>query len=164
MTLITPSSPMPWQDSLHRGHIVSYQFPNVPGAGDMNESEKHRPGLVLGVGRQPDGTRHALIAYGTSIMRQRVPRRDLVVRVNDPRDAAMAGLDKPTMFQGGRWVLVPLGDPRFGSKDGSPIIGRLPSCYYRRGIDLVCDRIYRDQLRKRGVSTAALRRKAPAAA
>lgn len=122
------SSAMPWQDTLQSGHIVIFRFPHET---PSNKPPKPRTTLVLA-----KTERHALLVYGTSQLRGRggtsfLRRRGQKVseiRVTRPMDIQAASLERPTIFEARRTILVDLDDPRFRTNsNGTAIIGTLPS-------------------------------------
>ena len=117
----TETPVMTWQDQLKRNDVVSFYFPHEwPGS----EPVKDRPGLVLDVSLV-HGTPHALLAYGTGT--GCTINKELVVHVTDASELNAASLKKPTKFNVGRRVLVPLRHSAFcyNGKLLTPVLGTL---------------------------------------
>ena len=134
----------PWQETLTYGHIVSFCMPHEKAG---HERPKDRPCLVLNVFRRQTGPDLALLVYGTGEYSKFLSSSGATLLVDRKIDIAKASLRKPTLFAARRRILVPLDDPRFCCKDGSPIIGRLPRRFRDRLIQLK-RRLMRDLLPK----------------
>ena len=126
MTLMTLPT---WGETVGCGHIVSFSMPHdKPG----DEGPKDRPCLVLSVIRQEDGPDLVLLVYGTGEHKKFLSRRGLTLLVDRERDIAESRLKKPTRFIPRRRIVVPIDDPRFRCKGGTPVIGRLPRSFRDR--------------------------------
>ncbi|GGE62928.1 type II toxin-antitoxin system PemK/MazF family toxin [Actibacterium pelagium] len=110
-----------WQDSLQPGDIVAFRFPHKDKSG---AAPKTRPTLVLAKAKVADQTFVAL-AYGTTKIKKR--RTAYHIPVTSEEERKVAGLDRPTVFDGARRIVVAAENSNFSVRRdiGSPVIGRL---------------------------------------
>lgn len=116
-----------WQDTLCRGDIVLFRFPEIDGDEDV---AKMRPCLVLEVDGR-DGQRRATLAYGTTSRTS--ANRGYEIRIKRRSSLVIAGLNRQTRFVGARTTTVDLNHPDFDqSLRETPFIGRLDTYLIER--------------------------------
>ena len=116
-----------WQDTLRRGDIVLFRFPEVD---SINSLPKIRPCLVLEVD-SGDGDQKVTLAYGTTA--RTAANRGYEIWVKRRSSLAIAGLDHQTRFVGARTVFVSLDHADFDQGPrGTPVIGHLDAYLIKR--------------------------------
>lgn len=109
-----------WQETLCRGDIVLFRFPEIDSVDDV---AKIRPCLVLEVA-STDGQRQATLAYGTTARTS--ANRGYEIWIKRRSSLAIAGLDRQTRFVGARTAIVSLDHADFDQGPrGTPVIGHL---------------------------------------
>ena len=109
-----------WQETLCRGDIVLFRFPEID---SVDGVAKIRPCLVLEVD-DTDCQRQATLAYGTTARTS--ANRGYEIWVKRRSSLAIAGLNRQTRFVGARTTAVDLNHPNFDQGlRGTPVIGHL---------------------------------------
>ena len=109
-----------WQETLCRGAIVLFRFPEI---GSVDDVAKIRPCLVLEVDGT-DGQRQTTLAYGTTARTS--ANRGYEIWIKRRSSLAIAGLDRQTRFVGARTATVSLDHADFDQGLlGTPVIGHL---------------------------------------
>ncbi len=135
----SPPETAAWQETICRGDIVLFRFPEIDSVDDV---AKMRPCLVLEVDGT-DGQRQATLAYGTTARTS--ANRGYEIWIKRRSSMTLAGLNKQTRFVGARTTTISLDHPDFGmGPQASPVIGQL-DLYLVERMDAVRARLHAEK-------------------